>query len=263
MQELGLEKEPDAEIEPQSDEGFWRRQFQQHSTKAQRKFDWLFGVILPVICFAFDPIVFRGLGMGKGALLGDYKPFAYLLSFPLIMAMAAWLIWGGKLKWLNGFLGGLFLVGGVISLGIGIFLIPFSLLGLIILIGILGFTPLFSSVVYLRNALRAFRASKPFYAKKILTYSAVLGGIFSLVVPYVINAEIKKTLDGMIGGDVQTIHTNANRLKYLSPLVNFDKLGGRYCGSPNSEEHQALTEKYRQLAGKNIETVDRPICEDW
>lgn len=263
MQQLELNKESDAEISPALEAGFWKRQFQTQSTGAQRKFDWLFGVILPVICFACDPIVFKGFGMGKGALLGNYKPFAYLLSFSLIMGMAAWLIWGAKLKWLNAFLAGLFLVGGITSLGIGVVLIPFSLLGLIVLIGILGFTPLLSSVVYLRNAFRTFQISKPFYEKRILVYSLFLSAIFSFVVPYVINVEIKRALDRMIKGDVQTIRSSADRLKYLSPLVNFDSLGGRHCQSPNSEEHQVLAETYQQLTGKNIGSIDRPICEDW
>ena len=38
--------------------GFWRRQFQDRITGGQRKFDWFFGVIMPSICFFFDPIVF-------------------------------------------------------------------------------------------------------------------------------------------------------------------------------------------------------------
>jgi hypothetical protein len=76
--------------------GFWRRQFQTEATKSQKKFDWAFGVILPVICFVFDPVVFKGGGFGV-AFLGAFKPFAYLLSFVSVMAMSAWLIWGAKL----------------------------------------------------------------------------------------------------------------------------------------------------------------------
>ncbi len=120
-----------------SQKGFWHWQFQTESTESQKTFDWLFGVILPVSCFVFDPIVFKGDAWGA-AYLGTYKPFAYILSFVSVMAMSAWLIWGEKLKWLNAFLAGLFIVGGIVSLGIGIILSPISLLGLIILIGALG-----------------------------------------------------------------------------------------------------------------------------
>jgi hypothetical protein len=116
--------------------GFWQRQFQFEITYKQKVFDWIFGVILPVICFTFDPIVFK-TNM-RDPFLGEYKPFAYLLSFTSILAMMAWLIWGEKLKGLSGILSGLFAVGGVISLGIGIILFPFSLIGLVLIIGALG-----------------------------------------------------------------------------------------------------------------------------
>ena len=183
MQQLGLNEN----IETETEKGFWKRQFQTQSTRAQRKFDWLFGVILPVICFAFDPIVFT-----NQTFLGNYKTFGYVLSFVSIMAMAAWLIWGAKLKWLNAILAGLFIVGSVVSLGIGIIIFPISLLGLIILIGALGFTPLFTSIVFLRNSVRAFRAAKPFLERKTLVYSFSLAALLTAVIPPIANVEINK-----------------------------------------------------------------------
>ena len=183
MQQLGLNEN----IEIETEKGFWKRQFQTQSTRAQRKFDWLFGVILPVICFAFDPIVFT-----NQTFLGNYKTFGYVLSFVSIMAMAAWLIWGAKLKWLNAILAGLFIVGSVVSLGIGIIIFPISLLGLIILIGALGFTPLFTSIVFLRNSVRAFRAAKPFLERKTLVYSFSLAALLTAFIPPIANVEINK-----------------------------------------------------------------------
>jgi hypothetical protein len=177
MESLKLNEEK-IEVE----KGFWRRQFQPAATLAQTKFDWTFGVVLPVVCFVFDPVVFEG-----GSVLAAFKLSAYVLSFVSVMAMAAWLIWGAKLKWLNAFLAGLFAVGSVISLIIGVLIAPISLIGLIVLIGILGFTPLFTSIVYLRNATRAFQTAKPFLEKKVLVYSFALAALVSAVVPYVLN----------------------------------------------------------------------------
>lgn len=238
--------------------GFWRRQFQTQSTKTQIKFDWIFGVVLPVICFFFDPIVFKGNGFGA-AYLGTFKPFAYVLSFVSVMAMSAWLIWGGKLKWLNALLAGLFAVGGLISLGIGILIAPISLFGLIIVIGILGFTPLFTSIVYLRNALRAFQTAKPFFEKKSLIYTFVLSALLSVVAPYVLNANIKNTLNEMAYGDAQTIRAGAERLKYVAPLVNLDILTLQYhrpfkANQRETEKMEAIGEAYKIITGEDIET---------
>ncbi len=170
--------------------GFWRRQFQPQANAKQNAFDWIFGVILPVICFVFDPVVFKG-GLGDGALLAKYQPFAYLLCFACLASMTAWLIFGDKLRWLNGFLAGLFFLGGTISLGIGIILFPFSFMGLVILIGALGFTPLFTAIVYLRNSFRALHASKMFLVKTVRIYAFAFGVVFSASLAWTVNHEVK------------------------------------------------------------------------
>jgi len=192
IQTLGLNGE--LEVEPTPDKlPFWRRQFGATVTRAQRKWDWILGVIMPVICITFDPVVFNGMGGGDG-LLNFVKPFAYLLSFVSIMAMIAWLLWGDKLNWLNGPLAGLFLIGGAVSLAIGIVLFPFSLIGSIVVIGALGFTPLFTSIVFFRNADRAYRSAKAFLEPTLLKHLFAVSALLSAVVPYVFQVEIRKGL---------------------------------------------------------------------
>src|SRR5215831_8054578 len=58
MQRLDLSDEPEKEQK----KGFWKRQFQQEPTRRQKQWDWTFGVVMPVICFFFDPIVFKFWG---------------------------------------------------------------------------------------------------------------------------------------------------------------------------------------------------------
>jgi hypothetical protein len=194
IQTLGLNdefKEEDAEPK----KGFWRRQFGPTETHAQRKFDWMFGVFFPVICFAFDPIVFNGGFEGNGdSLLSGIKPFVYLLSYTSIISMIAWLLFGRKLKWLSGVLAGLFAVGGVTSLALGIVLFPFSLIGLLLVIGALGFTPLLTSIAFLRNSARAYRSAKQFFEPTLLKNIFAVSALFSAVIPYVFQVEIRKGL---------------------------------------------------------------------
>lgn len=167
--------------------GFWRRQFQPEPTGLQRSFDWLFGVILPIICFFADPLVFRTwTGEGPG-ILGSYMPFAYALGFASIVSMAVWLKWGHGLGAANAGFAGLFAIAGVISLVVGVILIPFSLLGLILLIGALGFTPFFSAVIYFRNSCRAYMRAEPAVTRSLLNHAFLLSALFSLVVPYLVN----------------------------------------------------------------------------
>lgn len=154
----------------------------------QKIFDGVFGIFLPAMCFLFDPIVFRG----SGALLGNYKPFAYALSYVSIMSLLAFMLWGEKLKWLNGFLCGLFAVAAVISGVIGFVLFPFSLMGLVVLIGALGFTPLFTSFVFLRSAVRAFEFAKPTTERKLLFNSIALSVVFSITLPFLLNVKAQE-----------------------------------------------------------------------
>src|SRR5687767_6414550 len=91
---------------PDSSCGFWKRQFLQRPTRKQRVFDWAYGVVIPVVCVAGDPIVFSAHG-----ILAEYRPFAHLLSAVSILAMCAWLLWGERLRWLAAPLAGLFIFG--------------------------------------------------------------------------------------------------------------------------------------------------------
>jgi hypothetical protein len=255
MQTLDLND--DVGENPDTKKRFWRRQFQEQTTTAQRKFDWIAGVILPVICIAYDPGVFRNSVLGGQSWLGDFKAFAYLLSFVSIMGMMAWLIWGARLKWINSLLAGLFILGGAVSLVIGVMLAPVSLLGLIVLIGALGFTPLLSSIVYLRNGVRAFRAARPFLDKRTLVHSMALSAVLSAAIPFTIQAEIHKSLSAIKSGDIETVKWESRKLRVLSPLVNFDSLREHYRLSKDIQHTPQLrivADFYEEMTGESIET---------
>lgn len=162
---------------------FHERQFYLEPTYRQKRFDWVFGVAMPTLCFAADPFVFAD----EMSLLYKYNVFAYVLSITSIMAMAAWLLWGEKLGELRPYLGGLFLAGSVVSLIVGVILAPFSLIGMILVIGFLGFTPLLSSYVFLRNGVRAIKGSKLDLPTPVVYRAVILAALYSLIVPFVLN----------------------------------------------------------------------------
>lgn len=172
--------------------GFWRRQFGPVVTSTQRKFDWSFGVFLPLVCFYFDPFVFTSWVHDQG-LLHDFKLLAYILSSSSILAMTAWLLWGDRLKWLTGWLAGLFFAAGLVACVIGIILSPISLIGVLAVIGLLGFSPLITGLIFLRNGVRAMRAASPFFEKQTLVYVTALGGLISLVLPWLMNESLNQS----------------------------------------------------------------------
>lgn len=142
--------------------GFWRSQFAEGATRAQRRFDIAFGIILPVLCFVFDPIVFRGWFMGGGGVYGHFRSYAYTVGALEMVALAAWLLRAGGAGRPQAALGGVLFAGGIFSLAVGVLIMPLSLLGLIFfLAGVFGFTPFPTAVVYLRNGWRAAALGRP------------------------------------------------------------------------------------------------------
>ncbi|HQU81838.1 MAG TPA: hypothetical protein PKY59_01860 [Pyrinomonadaceae bacterium] len=251
MQQLSLNTQIQAKKK-----GFWARQFRPQVTLSQIFFDWIFGVILPLICFFCDPIVFKTTEYG-GGILGSYRPLAYILSFSCIFTMSLWLICGEKLKSANVIFAGVFITGGIISFAVAIVLLPFSVIGLVFLIGILGFTPFFSSIVFLRNGLRALEMAKPYLSKTILANSFFLTVVLCSLIPYLINMEIWKIEAALESENAETIRQNGSKLKYVLPLVNLNFFEKIYRSkSPNqkdSEEIKALCEVYEQLTGERLE----------
>ncbi len=243
--------------------GFWRRQFQAQASKRQKIFDWTFGVVLPTACCFFDPLVFKGGISHNGAMLGDYKPFAYLISFSSIILMMLFLLFGKKLGWFNAVLGGLFMVGAAISLIVGIWIFPLSLIGLIFLIGALGFTPLFAAFVYARNSFRAISYAKLTTRKNLLYNLVSVSAIFSFVLPYVFYVNVKASLREMESGNPTVILENKRKLQYFAPLINVDKLALKSCGSADDESKNAIRDAVYDLSGMDAEKIGRYYCYDW
>lgn len=248
MQTLGLCDNPS----PQKD-GFWRRQFQNEVTPSQRKWDWAYGVVLPLICFFFDPFVFR-LWNGSGGLLGAYKPFAYSASAIAIALMAAWLLWREKLGSLSALFAGAFFAASTLSFVVGILLIPFSLVGIVVLIGVLGFTPLFTSVIFLRNGVRALRAARPELAKSKLAYASIVGTLWGLAIPFALQMEVNRSLDLIANGSPETIRVQGLKLRLLAPIVDADQLRTEFYHFPaDSQQGEEIRSLYRQMTGKEMD----------
>ena len=102
VEQVGMVESPGEKV------GFWRRQFEATVTRPQIIFDIVFGVIAPILCFVFDPLVFRN-GFGGPALLSDYRNFVYLFSGLQIDLLCFWLLTGSGPQVWNKLIGGMFI----------------------------------------------------------------------------------------------------------------------------------------------------------
>lgn len=121
-----------------------------------RVVDFLGGILLPLLCLVFDPFVFNTASC-EGPLL-DW-PIALTTYSAMGLGLTTLLIWlisGPRLRRGLAFLAGILWAGAAVALLLGIILLPFSLIGLLIIFGIAGFTPFLTAFVFFRNGSAAW-----------------------------------------------------------------------------------------------------------
>ena len=115
--------------------------------------DFLGGILLPVFCMAYDPFVFVQGG-----------PLAILGWLAVVFQMAIFLVWlliGPRLGVGGSWFAGAMSVGAGVALLLQLPLLPIALFGLIAFgVGIVGFTPTLTCVVFWRNVKSAWRLGK-------------------------------------------------------------------------------------------------------
>ncbi|HMH01159.1 MAG TPA: hypothetical protein VK555_07080, partial [Terriglobales bacterium] len=112
-------------------------QFQLPATTAQQWFDVSFGMVVPLVCLYFDPTVFRSLGAGDTGLLVPFRIFAYAEIALSIAALGYFMFTRRASSMLSGILSG----GAIFSVLLGVAMFPLTMMGLVVLIGVLGFAP--------------------------------------------------------------------------------------------------------------------------
>ncbi len=249
--------ERDSILRPVTGTGFWRRQFAAEVTTSQLGFDLVFGIIGPIMCFVFDPIVFRG-GFG-GPLAAEYKSYVYLFSGLQLTLLSFWLLARSGFQFWNELAGtGLFL-GGLFCFVVGVVLLPFSLMGLILGIGIFGFTPFLTGIVYARNGVRALRSPRTDTSISTRAMIVSLGSLFVIGAPlllgFVIHLAVENSVDEIINGDVPHASTAAQRMWPLKYFVGIEsnKIVTAYEQTSDPARKQLLKSCYQEITGEDID----------
>jgi len=143
--------------------------FPKDRPRQRMYFDFVWGVVMPVVCLVFDPFVFKHGDFEDDVLLFPKQqpfsaggvtqivinPVAYY-AWPLLAGQIATLgvvmAWGKSLRPIAPILAGILATGFVISLCLSVFLaLPAALGALFFGIGLLGFTPIFTCRTYFRR----------------------------------------------------------------------------------------------------------------
>ncbi len=238
--------------------GFFARQFSLQRTEYQDRFDVLFGVVLPVLCFEFDPIVFKG-GFFDGPLAADYQLLVYSISAVQITTMVIWLTFRDRFKSFSGPIAGVLFLGGLFSTVIGVVLLPFSILGLIILIGAAGFTPFLTGFVYLRNGIRGFRFHERNDAYQSRFSVGVASALFALGLPIFVAGQMSMSISNsvttILQSDIAQAQRSVAQLGKMPFIPDHEarRLAIAYKQETDQDKKEFLSGVYFKVTGKKIE----------
>jgi cytochrome bd-type quinol oxidase subunit 2 len=254
--------------ENDSTQSFWKRQVFGRRTHGQIVFDLMFGVCAPLACFIFDPIVFQG-GIAGPPLFASYQPVVYLFSGIEIVLLCFWLLLAGGPELANAMIGSALLVGGVFCLVIGIALFPYTLMGLLVGIGIFGFIPFLTAAVYGRNGFRALRTNANPHSSLTRSFGFLCGAFLVMGVSAMgawwIQTTAARSVDQILRGDGDPIHTKyaVRQLAVLRFFTNaeLNRIVEAYVSETNTERKAMLRSCYREISGEDIELRARILAD--
>jgi|SRR5215510_8591422 len=238
-------------------QGFWTRQFAPQQTRKQLIFDMIFGVHGPVLCFLADPIVFKS-GLLLTGLYSDYQLFVYLVAALQVPLLSIWLLYGAKFRSVGLLMGGALMAGAFFSFCIGVLILPFSLLGLLWLIGVFGFTPFLTAFVYLRNSVRAIRAQPKGLNLLSGFVVATIAAVYVIGLPAIASIGTARIATvwatEVMYADEETAETAAHRLSWLPvvPDKDLNELFWAYERESDPVRRALLAQRYREITGGEI-----------
>ena len=234
--------------------GFWSRQVTLAKTPRKPIIEILFGILLPLLCFYFDPGIIRGAISDP---LAHKEVLVYSLSALSMASLLLWLTLGDRNNKGTAVLGGIMLAGAICSFSIGVLILPITIIGLFLIIGVLGFIPFFTGWVYLRNALDAIRAGKTSRTTVSRVGIALLASLLAIGVPaaaqWKINSITDQSIVEIVSGTDQDLETAIRRIKRFHLAIDTDKLVREYENEVAPERKERLSKAYKEITGEEID----------
>jgi len=263
---IGVYTYANANVRPR----FWRRQFADAPTPAQVRFDVIFGLVLPVLCFVFDPIVFRSsIFVHADGVYRHLRLFAYSASALEMATLACWLFVVRRHPAWSRPAGGVLAAGALFSFALGLAILPFSVLGMLFAgVGALGFIPFVTAFVYLRNARRALRLNRTGEPVRGGASAAFAFGLaFALGVPAVAQRGATRIVrnagaEVVEGGELSPQRRRVVRALTFLSGETFDYLVREHGEEPDAARRHRLEEAYWEVTGEEMDEYRRRRFDD-
>jgi hypothetical protein len=210
------------------------------------RFHVVAGIAGPFVCLGLDPFIFQG-GDEHGPAFGSYWLIAYCFIGLEILVLSLWLRAPERLGPVCGAVAGALLAGSVVACGLGLVLLPFSLLGALAVIGLLGFTPFFTSIVFFYNGILALRVARASSPRWFLAPSVVLGAAVVLALPCLIWSGVHSGWRAAIRDLADGDESAMKRVRFFYPLL--DREGDHYPVETAIENEHVPVRKQRLIDG--------------
>lgn len=239
--------------------GFWERQFCPPCTASQRGFDLALGIIAPVVCLYCDPIVFCINGPEGSGLLSDYRVLGFSGIAVGILALAYHLL----TRRASAFLAGLLWGGFYFSFALGIVMLPVTLLGLLLVIGILGFTPFLTGYVFLRNARRCWRDAASRTGSKVRLVMLTMGLVLMLGMPVALQGAAvcmtNRAIAALQSDSEQDFARAVKVLRAMRFFVSPDRIASAHGEAKGQRERERLARGYLAVTGQTLEAREAQL----
>ena len=233
--------------------GFWRRQFQLPSTRPQRSFDLLFGILAPFLCVCFDPTVFRSDGLMGNGFLSPFRLYGYL---EIAVSAAALAYYVGTRR-ASPLLAGALWGGFFFALILGVIMLPLTLLGLLLIIGVFGFTPFLTAFVFFRNACRCWRDSSVRATRKSTLVPVTLGMVLILGIPACLQASAfylnSHAMVAIQSGSDQDFARAVKTLQRTRFVISPDGIAFAYQKASDERQRERLARAFQAVTGRSVE----------
>ncbi len=231
--------------------GFWIRQFGLPRTRPQLVFDLIFGVLVPTYCVIRD--LDEGMVFSEGGLLARWNLTGYL---SIVIGVALLLFYAASQRHslvLSGMLWG----SATFASLLGLRLLPLSIIGLLFVIGILGFAPFLTAFVFSRNAYRCYRNSSSKLEPRKARILAFSIAVIIIVIPFIPNVAIHHAVTKLIvavQSDSQAeIDKSIGIVKRFKFLEDTDRIVSAYRDAQGESVRSRFSDAYRRITGEEVE----------
>ncbi len=221
-----------------------------------------FGIVGPVLCLLVDPCVFKTaadpiLGLGPDPTFPHWRAAAWAFTLLQCGALLAYVFVKPRRAVWHALFGGLFLLGALVAFGIGVVLAPMSLIGTLFMgIGLLGFIPFVTAIVFLRRGLHAIGRGRV-WRGRLAPLAVLVGMAVGLGTPVGTwgagRMVMRRALYVYETGTAHEAERATARLDRWWFLIYPDDLVKGYTRTGDLEARTRMAQAYKQLTGREIE----------